>query len=131
MAAVAPYNWQGYLLFAQMNAGAKSEVLKRSAASRAYYALFNVCRDWLEARNYTVPNHGAHKVVWEILKNATDADPTSVSDWRLLAQHGVTLRKLRNSADYDDQVHNLDARLQNAVSIAQHGFQLLPTLKTK
>ena len=125
------FNWHAFLLFAQQQAGAKSETLKRTAASRAYYALFNVCRDFLEKLGHTIPNTSAHKLVWDILKNAHDADPASAPDWRLLAQNGVTLRTLRNQADYDDFVNQLDQRLQKAVVLAQQGFQLLPTLKTK
>ncbi|MBA3842064.1 MAG: hypothetical protein H0X39_05505 [Actinobacteria bacterium] len=127
----SPFNWQAFLLFAQQNAGAKSETLKRTSASRAYYALFNVCRDFLESLGHTIPNTRAHKLVWEVFKNAPDADPSSAPDWRLLAQHGTTLRTLRNQADYDDQINQFDRRLANAINIATQGFQLLPTLKTK
>lgn len=129
--AQPPFNWQAFLLFAQQQAGAKSETLKRTAASRAYYALFNVCRDFVEKIGYKIPNAGAHKLVWDILKSAQDADPASAPDWRLLAQNGIALRTLRNAADYDDFVHQLDQRLQKGVGLAQQGFQLLPTLKTK
>lgn len=126
-----PFNWHAFLLFAQQQAGAKSETLRRTAASCAYYALFHVCRDFLEKLGHTIPNRGAHKLVWDIFKNARDADPASAPDWRLLAQHGVTLRTLRNEADYDDFVTQLDQRLQMGIGLAQQGFQLLPKLKTK
>lgn len=129
--AQPPFNWQAFLLFAQQHASAKSETLKRTAASRAYYALFNVSRDFLERLGHTIPNKNAHKLVWDIFKSAADADPSSAPDWQLLAQNGVTLRTLRNAADYDDHVKQLDQRVQRAVLLAQQGFQLLPTLKTK
>lgn len=132
MGSGAAFNWEGFLVYAQANAQSPSETIQRTAASRAYYAVYNICREWLRAQGHTFDaSQPSHKQVWDAFKNATAADPASAPDWRLLAQHGTSLRKLRNNADYDDRVHDLPKRLQGALLKAKLALDLLSTLKTR
>jgi hypothetical protein len=126
-----PFNWLGFLAFAQANASSPSETIQRTAASRAYYAVFNICRDWLEERGYAIQPTQAHKQVWDAFKQAAQADDATAPDWRLVGQHGTTLRTLRNQADYDDRVKQLARRLQAALVTAELALNTLPALQTK
>ena len=124
------YNWRAFLRFAQLNANSRSETVQRIAASRTYYAAFNLCRDWLEAHGHTVPNQAAHGAVWGAFRSARAADPATLSKWRLIAAHGAWLRALRNAADYDDEVPGLPARLGQAIERAELILdELLPALR--
>lgn len=126
-----PFNWLGFFAFARVNAESPSETIQRTAASRAYYAVFNICRSWLEERGYAIQPKQAHKQVWDAFKDAAAADAATAPDWRLVGQHGTTLRTLRNQADYDDRLENLERRLQGAVLTAQLVLNALPKLQTK
>jgi uncharacterized protein (UPF0332 family) len=73
-----------------------SEAEWRSAMSRAYYAAFHVARALLESAGFAVPSGGqAHGYLNLRLQNAGNVEVQRAG--ALL----VTLRSLRNRADYD------------------------------
>jgi hypothetical protein len=69
--------------------------------------------------------------VWDAFKQAAQADDASAPDWRLVGQHGTTLRALRNQTEYDDRVNQLPGRLQAALVTAELALKTLPALQTR
>jgi len=122
-------NWRQYVILAKGLSRQPFESTKRSAASRAYYGAFNLCRHWLEANVTPIDDRGAHRQVWTTFKAAERATPDTRANWRLVGNLGDSLHLLRNQVDYDDQVSELDARSQAAVGIAERILLLLPELR--
>jgi uncharacterized protein (UPF0332 family) len=122
-------NWRQYVVLAKGLAKQPYEASRRSAASRAYYGAFNSCRHWLEANVTPIDNRGAHEQVWETFKTAERASDETRAKWRLVGNLGDSLHMLRNQADYDAQVQELEARAEKAVLTAERILQLLPELE--
>ncbi|HEY2480361.1 MAG TPA: hypothetical protein VGI17_16730 [Solirubrobacterales bacterium] len=122
-------NWPDYLVLAKGLAEHPFEASRRSAVSRAYYAVFNSCRRWLEANVTSIDNRGAHEQVWETFKRAEHANEPTRSTWRLIGTLGDSLRSLRNQADYDEGVADLDLRAPYAVGSAERIYALLGELE--
>jgi uncharacterized protein (UPF0332 family) len=122
-------NWGAYLALAEGLAANRFEASARSAVSRAYYAAFNVSRRWLEANLTPIDNRGAHRQVWQAFKAADRATPATREDWVVVGSLGNSLRVLRNQADYDDIVLDLDGRVAGALRDAERILALLPELQ--
>lgn len=124
------YDWAAYLKMADQLASRQHSALKRTAVSRAYYATFNLCRDWIEAHGVTIPNTGAHKAVWDAYGTGTGVDPASTADAAAISGYGRWLSKRRNWCDYDDAVTDLDKVTRGALKRAHLVVDdLLPRLK--
>ncbi len=127
---MTPFDWKAYLVFADANAGRTSEAMRRIVVSRAYYAVFNTSRHWLESQGHSFGRRDVHQRVWDAFKSAERAEPASAPDWRVVAAHGKRLQKLRNAADYDDVVPHLDAEVPRALEAAHVVVdELLPRLR--
>jgi hypothetical protein len=122
-------NWLAYLALAEGLAASRFEASERSAASRAYYAAFNVARRWLEAHAMPIDDRGAHRQVWQAFRAADRATPATHEAWVLVGSLGNSLRVLRNQADYDDVVLDLDSRVVGALRDAKRILALLPELR--
>lgn len=122
-------NWRQYVILAKGLSRQPFESAKRSAASRAYYGAFNLCRRWLEANVTPIDDRGAHAQVWMTFKSAERATADTRARWRLVGHLGDSLQLLHNQVDYDDQVPELDARSEAAVAVAERILQLLPELR--
>ena len=122
-------NWDRYLLLAEGLAHQGFESADRSAVSRAYYAAFNISRRWLEANVTPIDNRGAHRQVWQAFAAADRATPSTREAWFLVGSLGNSLRVLRNQADYDDMVPDLNGRVPGALRDAERILTLLPELR--
>jgi hypothetical protein len=122
-------NWLAYLALAEGLAASRFEASERSAASRAYYAAFNVARRWLEAHATPIDDRSAHRQVWQAFRAADRATPATREAWVLVGSLGNSLRVLRNQADYDDVVLDLDGRVAGALRDAKRILALLPELR--
>jgi uncharacterized protein (UPF0332 family) len=122
-------NWREFITLARGLAGHRFEGSQRSAISRAYYGAFNLSRRWLELNVTPIDNRGAHKQVWEAFRSAEDANAVSLKKWKRIATLGVSLRSLRNEADYDDIVIDLEDRAPRAVDAAEEIIWLLGELE--
>jgi hypothetical protein len=122
-------NWSAYVVLARGLAGHPFEASRRSAVSRAYYGAFNSSRRWLEANVTPIDNRTAHEQVWETFKTADRANQATRADWALIGGLGDSLRSLRNRADYDDEVAELDRLALGAVKTAERILELLPRLE--
>lgn len=124
------YDWGQCLLIADRFATKDHEALQRTAISRAYYAAFNLCRDWLEAHAVRIPDSGAHRAVWNAFGHGEAAKGVAAKAAASeIASHGRWLSRRRNHCDYNDRVPNLVAVSREALQRAhQITDDLLPSL---
>ncbi len=102
--------------------------LQRTAVSRAYYATFNLCRDWIETHGVTIPNKGAHKALWDAYGAGDGVDSAGAADAAAIGGYGRWLSKRRNACDYD--VLDLDKVTKGALKRAHLVVNvLLPELR--
>jgi hypothetical protein len=121
--------WPEYIVLADDLATHGSEAAQRSAVSRAYYGAFNPARRWLEANVGPISNRAAHKQVWDAFSASDLASEDTRDKWEVVGEIGELLRGLRNQADYDDDMPNLDRRAPEAVIRAERILVLLAELK--
>jgi uncharacterized protein (UPF0332 family) len=93
------------------------EAHKRSAVSRAYYAMFCTARNELKDHindDYKPPECGSeHMYVWNLYKE--DRHPRGT---RQIGVLGNRLRLHRNRADYDDVILNFPDLVEDAMDSA-------------
>ena len=124
------FDWRLYLRLAESLATEEGEALERTAANRAYYAAFNVCRAWLEERGFSVAGRNVHRRVWRTFTAARRAAPGSIEDWRAVGALGRSLSTLRASCDYQPAVDDLTRRTGEAIFAARRVVdELLPRLE--
>ncbi len=106
------FDWTLYLDLARRLGKEPDEASKRSAVSRAYYAVFNRARELLEAEGTPVTNTGkAHDDVWRTLEAAGRGR-------RKLGIEGKRLRETRRKADYEGVVVALEKVTDDALATA-------------
>lgn len=124
------YDWTQYLNIADRLAAKEQSALQRTAVSRAYYATFNLCRDWMEARGVVIPNRGAHKVLWTAFGAGTAVKAASAADAVAIGGYGRWLSSRRNRCDYEDDIEDLDRVVSDSLQRAHLVIDtLLPGLK--
>ena len=110
------FEWKKYLELARLLAseppnGCSEEAAKRSAVSRAYYAVFCHIRNYAKSNWGFQPENTAkdHKSLREFLRKNGETE---------LASSLNKLREWRNMCDYDNSVTNLDDLVKNALALA-------------
>jgi hypothetical protein len=121
--------WSEYIFLADDLAALDSEAAKRSTVSRAYYGAFNPARRWLEANVGPIDNRAVHRHVWDSFHAPVSASEATREKWEVIGEIGESLRKLRNQADYDDEIPRLDLRAPEAVIRAERILALLAELE--
>lgn len=120
------FNWREYLQLAEHWATLPEEGNQRSAVSRAYYAVFCSCRNWIREHRpeVSLTNRGSvHQEVWKLFEYSGD---------KQLERIGQTLKRLRrarNQADYDDEAQFLSQSINQSLQDAELIFNLLSQLK--
>lgn len=129
------FNWEEFLNVARdLTANAtsqtslqKREGMRRSAVSRAYYAVFGTALKFLQA-NYPahpLPAHG------EIRQSVIDFFAFSDDEtFREIAKLLRRLRQRRNEADYKTNLTGLEKMAQNAIFDANRVLNALSGLET-
>jgi len=123
------FEWVEYLNLAHELGGqtlspANQEARLRAAISRAYYAVFCKCRNYLrDKENHRIPSGGkAHQYVQNEFKRSMN---------KLRRQIGQTLERLRsdrNKADYDDKIIMLDSLTKTDLALADSIISILNKL---
>jgi hypothetical protein len=121
--------WNEYVVLAGDLARHDSEAWRRSALSRAYYGAFNSARRWAEANVGPIEDRAAHAQVWRIFKNPVRATEGSRRIWLYIGELGDNMRRLRNLADYADDLPDLSRRANEAALGAERILALLPELE--
>ncbi len=107
------FDWASYLLLARALATQPDEASRRSAVSRAYYAIFNKARLLLEREGTPISDSGkSHDDVWRTLETAGRAR-------RRLGADGKRLREMRRKADYVHEVPALAKVTEDALATAE------------
>lgn len=92
-----------FLTVAQKLYGSADEAERRTAVSRAYYALFNHVKRSLEVKGVPFKkNAEAHDQVYRFLHNST------IEKAQIIASALSSLREVRNDADYNLQISGFD-----------------------
>jgi uncharacterized protein (UPF0332 family) len=111
------FDWAEYLALAKElieNPTIYPEARQRSAVSRAYYAAFNLAKNYLEqAEEQSLPKTAdAHRYVAEYFRLSDDPDQ------REIGNNLARLRLFRNQADYTSSFPGLSAVAKRTVKIA-------------
>ena len=72
------FDWEDYLSLAKELASRADEAALRSAASRAYYAVFCKARNNLRREGATIPRFSPHDLVWDTYAAASEPERVSV-----------------------------------------------------
>ena len=120
--------WNEYVVLADDLANG-SEAWQRSAVSRAYYGAFNSARRWVEANVRPIDHGSAHRQVWLAFKAPVHATKETRANWLKVGELGDELRRLRNRADYLDDLPDLGRHAPEAVVAAKRILALLPELE--
>ena len=130
------FDWSEYLNLAQelaatnSDSSANSEAKLRSAISRAYYATFCLARNYLRdiekdprlsRKNRDINEH--QYVAEEFIYH-----PTKMKNMVRIGENLSRLRELRNKADYEDTLYNLQNAVKNALMLAQNIISALNEL---
>lgn len=121
------FNWQEYLSLADELAKRPDEASKRSAVSRAYYAIFHSARVWLENKGTRVPRDGTgHQFVWEEFERIGSAARSR--NHTHVGQTGDRLRRERALADYEANVPNFANHVTPVLTSARQIIAYLKSL---
>lgn len=130
------FDWSEYLNLAQelaatnSDSSANSEAKLRSAISRAYYATFCLARNYLrdiekdprlfrKNRDFNENQYVAEEFIYH---------PTKMKNMVKIGENLSKLRELRNKADYEDTMFNLQNAVKNALMLAQNIISALNEL---
>ncbi|PLS84758.1 MAG: hypothetical protein CYG60_16205 [Actinobacteria bacterium] len=111
------FDWAKYLALAEQLAQRHGdEAAQRAAISRAYYAMYCSARNKLESwqlhdRNKTTKT--PHADVWEVFEE------DSRTTWILLGQLGNSLKGNRVTADYEDEIRDIERLTRGAIRQAK------------
>lgn len=130
------FDWSEYLNLAQelaatnSDSSANNEAKLRSAISRAYYATFCLARNYLrdiekdprlfrKNRDFNEHQYVAEEFIYH---------PTKMKNMVKIGENLSKLRELRNKADYEDTMFNLQNSVKNALMLAQNIISALNEL---
>jgi uncharacterized protein (UPF0332 family) len=107
------FDWTSYLVLARELAKQPDEASRRTAVSRAYYAIFNKARVLLEGEGAVISATGrAHDDIWRTLEGAGRGR-------RRLGAEGKRLREMRRKADYAGMVISLEKVTADVLATAE------------
>jgi len=118
-----PFDWTEFLALARelarySGSSYSLEAARRTSVSRAYYAAFCSARNYAENRfGFQRSRTGRdHSLLRKHLMNLSEP-------WPEIAEYLEDLQKWRGKCDYDDEIHNLDALVSNAMKTAEEVVQ--------
>ncbi|MCY7383006.1 MAG: HEPN domain-containing protein [Microcoleus sp. CAN_BIN18] len=125
------FDWSQYLNLAQELAASTEEAKLRSAISRAYYSVFCLARNYLRdieqdprlSRNKTYDINDHQYVAEEFIYNRSKSQKITE-----IGRNLTRLRKIRNQADYEDTIFQLQKEVVRSLSLAQHIISALREL---
>jgi len=130
------FEWSEYLNLAQELAATNSDSLAnreaklRSAISRAYYSTFCLARNYLrdieKDRTFFRKNRDINEhqyVAEEFIYH-----PTKMKNMVKIGENLSRLRELRNKADYEDTIFNLQKEARTALKLAKNIISALSKL---
>ena len=120
------FDWSSYLALAHKLAERSDEAARRSAISRAYYAVYILARRKLEANGVEL-NGEQHRAVWDAY--ASRSNPGQNPDpCARLAKDASVLKQNRVRADYKDEYEGLEKAVQRHLELADQVLTQLDNL---
>lgn len=125
------FDWSEYFNLAKELGETSKEAELRSAVSRAYYSAFCLARNYLRDiqqyprlwRNKTYEIDAHQYVAEKFIHNQSKSQPMIE-----IGKDLTRLRKMRNKADYEDTIFNLQKEARNALMLAQNIISALSNL---
>ncbi|MEG4577044.1 HEPN domain-containing protein [Microcoleus sp. N3A4] len=125
------FDWEEYFNLAKELAGTTEEAKLRSAVSRAYYSVFCLARNYLRdiqqdprlSRNKTYDINDHQYVAEEFIHNQSKSQPMIE-----IGKDLTRLRKMRNKADYEDTMFNLQREARTGLMLAENIISALSNL---
>jgi uncharacterized protein (UPF0332 family) len=117
----AAFSWRTYLRLAESlvePSSGRDEAALRSAASRAYYAAFNLALEWAAAESIDTSPHddecgNSHQACWRAFREHGD------KNLRKVGTEGRDLRDIRVQADYHSYLSDPEALAEEAIDSAK------------
>lgn len=118
------FKWAEYLRLAGELRAEADEASKRSAISRAYYAVYNTARLKQQGNRIEVRDEGegSHQARWNAFRGHKDVR----CQW--IGINGDRLREKRKNADYSDEIHSIPSELATAMTLADFIMKSLAEL---
>ena len=92
---MSPFDWDDFLRLAVRQARSPKEATRRTAISRAYYAVYHAASAFIRRKGlHPAASRLTHEIVWKIL--TADPDPNRAA----VGVRGDLLKKVRVDADY-------------------------------
>lgn len=124
------FDWEGYLKLAKIlssdpEVNPLDEARYRTAISRAYYAVFQIAKDFLRDKDYqrNIPREHVHQFVRE--KFITHS---LGGNYHKIGRNLEDLNHKRNNADYEPMFADLPAIARRTVRKAQETIDLINNL---
>lgn len=109
-----PFDWNEFLTLAEELALRNDEASKRSAISRAYYAVYHRALARVVAKSGACPQGQAtHTWCWQKYQSTNNLACVNLGD------EGSRLKRRRQAADYDDHIARLDDVLNAVLQFAR------------
>ncbi len=112
------FGWEDYLSLANdLSKDQKNEAALHSAVSRAYYAAFNVAKNFLNKNGASVSENtlSVHQTVWNAFLGRGRT-------WETVHRHGDSLKKRRIAADYNLKPQNPRGKPKNWAEEVMHSI---------
>ena len=122
------FDWSEYLIAAKFYAQFSDqpptdEAALRIAIGRAYYAAFNIARNFVEQVDGVVlPDVDVHNTISNYFGRSSDRNRVRIG------QMLRTMRKNRNQADYDNTISNLQRKAEETIRQAEQIIRILERL---
>jgi uncharacterized protein (UPF0332 family) len=111
------FGWEDYLSLANDLKDQHNEAALRSAVSRAYYAAFNIAKDFLGKNGIVISENKAsvHQEVWSAFEGRGET-------WGAVYRHGDSLKQRRRAADYNLTPRNRNGKPKNWLEEVKHSI---------
>jgi uncharacterized protein (UPF0332 family) len=109
-----PFDWNDFLTLAEELARRGDEASKRSAISRAYYAVYHRALARVVQRSGPCPQgQASHTWCWSKYQATNDLS------CKELGNAGSRMKRRRQAADYNDNIPRLDDQVQDMLEDAR------------
>jgi uncharacterized protein (UPF0332 family) len=116
------FNWKLFLDLAEELAQSEDEARRRTAISRAYYAVVGIAKGKVK-KIYPNAFAGYHEKLWR------EFESSNSNLHRNIATKGMRLKNKRNRADYDGDILNLERETESAIKEAHNLLKMLESMK--
>ncbi|WP_413509927.1 hypothetical protein [Carnobacterium maltaromaticum] len=103
------FDWNSYYNLAKELSVCNDEAKQRTAISRAYYSAYRLMRDKVSIASYE-GRSSSHADVWNFIGK---------TNYRSCKSDGFILKELRQKADYDANMPDLEADCEEALILAE------------